>query len=165
MKPRDRPPAGSPIAEMVAQEQKTNSPNFSIITEEFDACQLPVRWDKVGPCFTPTTARAIVSVHATPLLPDPVVSRSFRERFRADIAGVFREFAQPKENWTSSASPSTITPAEGTGADPLKLHIALDHTLYNGSRSDSLISTANSINSQFAGSFCRPVRPGVQRYY
>ena len=33
-KPRDRLPAGSPIAEMVAQEQKTNSPNFSIITEE-----------------------------------------------------------------------------------------------------------------------------------
>lgn len=43
--------------------------------------------------------------------------------------------------------------AEGTGDDPLKLHIALDHTLYNGSRSDSLISTANRINAQFAGSF------------
>src|SRR5882762_9277799 len=41
-KPRDRLPAGSPIAEMVAQEQKTNSPNFSIITEELDACQLPL---------------------------------------------------------------------------------------------------------------------------
>jgi len=39
-KPRDRLPAGSPIAEMVAQEQKTNSPNFSIITEELNACQL-----------------------------------------------------------------------------------------------------------------------------
>src|SRR5262245_56094458 len=43
--------------------------------------------------------------------------------------------------------------AEGTGNDPLKLHIALDHTLYNGSRADSLISTANRINTQFAGSF------------
>src|SRR2546429_5624721 len=43
--------------------------------------------------------------------------------------------------------------AEGTGNDPLRLHIALDHTLYNGSRADSLISTANSINTQFAGSF------------
>src|SRR5216684_1080131 len=41
-KPRGRLPAGSPIAEMVAQEQKTNSPNFSIITEELDACQLRV---------------------------------------------------------------------------------------------------------------------------
>jgi hypothetical protein len=43
--------------------------------------------------------------------------------------------------------------AEGTGDDPLKLHIARDHTLYSGSRSDSLISTANRINTQFAGSF------------
>src|SRR5215468_10273192 len=43
--------------------------------------------------------------------------------------------------------------AEGTGNDPLKLHIAKDHTLYNGSRADSLISTANSINTSLAGSF------------
>src|ERR1700733_10323179 len=32
-KPRGRLPAGSPITEMVAQEQKTNSPNFSMITK------------------------------------------------------------------------------------------------------------------------------------
>ena len=32
-KPRGRLPAGSPITEMVAQERKTNSPNFSIITK------------------------------------------------------------------------------------------------------------------------------------
>src|SRR3954464_14309681 len=46
-KPRDRLPAGSPTAEMVAQEQKTNSPNFSIITEALPGCQLPV--DTVSP--------------------------------------------------------------------------------------------------------------------
>src|SRR5450432_3250987 len=32
-KPRGRLPAGSPITEMVAEEQKTNSPNFSMITK------------------------------------------------------------------------------------------------------------------------------------
>jgi hypothetical protein len=43
--------------------------------------------------------------------------------------------------------------AEGTGDDPAHLHIASDHTLYNGARADSLISTANQINSQFPGTF------------
>jgi hypothetical protein len=43
--------------------------------------------------------------------------------------------------------------AEGTGDDPRHLHIALDHTLYNGSRADSLISAANAVNTQFAGTF------------
>src|SRR5437667_5559996 len=66
--PRDRLPAGSPIAEMVAQEQKTNSPNFSIITEEFGGCQpqVPVRFQWIGssdgdcaPSPSHTTGRAV----------------------------------------------------------------------------------------------------------
>jgi len=43
--------------------------------------------------------------------------------------------------------------AEGTGDDPMKLHIALDHSLYNGPGETSLISTANRVNTQFADSF------------
>src|SRR5438876_2999101 len=43
--------------------------------------------------------------------------------------------------------------AEGTGDDPLKLHIALDHSLYNGPAETSLISTANRVNTQFPGTF------------
>jgi hypothetical protein len=43
--------------------------------------------------------------------------------------------------------------AEGTGDDPLHLHIALDHSLYNGTQASSLIATANKVNQDFAGSF------------
>src|SRR5438094_1862355 len=43
--------------------------------------------------------------------------------------------------------------AEGTGDDPQKLHIAKDHSLYNGAGADSLISTANRVNTDFAGTF------------
>jgi len=43
--------------------------------------------------------------------------------------------------------------AEGTGDDPAGLHIAKDPTLYNGTRPDSLIQTANSINQAFPGAF------------
>src|ERR1051326_7621295 len=43
--------------------------------------------------------------------------------------------------------------AEGTGDDPLKLHIALDHSLYNGAGANSLISTAKRVNADHAGSF------------
>ena len=43
--------------------------------------------------------------------------------------------------------------AEGTGDDPLKLHIARDHSLYNGSADNSLISTAKRVNAQCPGTF------------
>jgi hypothetical protein len=43
--------------------------------------------------------------------------------------------------------------AEGTGNDPQHLHIATDHSLYNGPQTDGLITTANRVNTQFAGQF------------
>jgi hypothetical protein len=43
--------------------------------------------------------------------------------------------------------------AEGTGDDPLHLHIALDHKLYEGAVQNSLIVTAGKVNQQFPGKF------------
>jgi hypothetical protein len=43
--------------------------------------------------------------------------------------------------------------AEGTGIDPQGLHIANDHSLYNGPQTDGLITTASRVNTQFAGEF------------
>lgn len=40
-----------------------------------------------------------------------------------------------------------------TGNDPANLNIALDHTLYNGAHPASLMSTAASLNTQFANQF------------
>src|SRR5437667_4558773 len=85
--PRDRLPAGSPIAEMVAQEQKTNSPNFSIITEEFGGCQPQVpagssgsgRVTGIAPRHPPVTLphhRACGNLMQEPCTLQPIFARS-----------------------------------------------------------------------------------------
>lgn len=43
--------------------------------------------------------------------------------------------------------------AGSTGHDPDNLNLALDHSLYNGAQASSLMSTAFSLNTQFANQF------------